>query len=83
MLIIHFFLNKTINSFPNINSIYYVILYFTKLRLNKEFYTINEDFINDVKKMWKGMIRNLSNKEISKLKKLTNYNKDFLIKLFD
>ena len=78
-----FFLNKTINSFPNINSIYHVVLYFTKLRLNKEFYTINEDFINDVKKMWKGMIRNLSNKEISKLKKLTNYNKDFLIKLFD
>ena len=71
-----FFLNETIDSFPDTNSIYHIILYYTKLRLNKDFYTINEDFINDIKKNWKKMIKNLNNKEISKLKKLTNYNKD-------
>ena len=29
------------------------------------------------------MIKNLSSKEISKLKKLTNYNRDFIINILD
>ena len=34
----------------SVEDIYYIILYYTKLRLNKYFYKINKDFLKEIKK---------------------------------
>ena len=66
-----------------LDDIYFLILYYTKLRLNKRFYDINKNFIIEIKKKWKLKIKKLSKKKIKKLEKLTNYNYNFIYYLFD
>ena len=77
-----FILNKWIKM-ETFDDIYYIILYYTKLRLNKLFYHINKDFIRKIKKKWKLKISKLSKPQLKKLEKLTNYNYDFIYYLFD
>lgn len=77
------FLNNLLDNLDKINNIYHIILYVTRLKLNPDFYEINEDFINYVKPRWKHIINNLSSKDIKFLKDKTNYNKDFMLKIFN
>lgn len=74
-------LNEWIDNMDIIENIYYIILYVTKLKLNPEFYNINEEFIKIIKSKWNNTINKLDNKQIKFLKDKTNYNKNFLLKL--
>lgn len=74
-------LNKWVNSLNNINTIYYIIIYITRLKLNSNFYNINKEFIDEIKLKWKKTIKGLNKNEIKFLKNKTNYNKEFIINL--
>ena len=47
------------------------------------FRTINEEFITDIRANWRMNINRLNEFELKELKRLTNYNYDFIINLFN